>query len=132
MRAAIQTIASQDGSACNIVVPQDPGQAGKDQASSIIGENAGYRISAERETGKKETRAEPFAAQCEAGNVYLLRGPWNEAFIDELCEFPNGRADDQVDAASGAFNKLVAVPPPMVITQQMVQKVLMSGRKRRF
>lgn len=132
MRAAIQTIASQDGSACNIVVPQDPGQAGKDQASSIIGENAGYRISAERETGKKETRAEPFAAQCEAGNIYLLRGPWNEAFIDELCEFPNGRADDQVDAASGAFNKLVAVPPPMVITQQMVQKVLMSGRKRRF
>ena len=27
---------------------------------------------------------------------------WNEAFLDELMEFPNGRHDNQVDAISGA------------------------------
>lgn len=35
-----------------------------------------------------------------------MGGPWNTAFLDELCSFPYSRNDDQVDAASGAFNKL--------------------------
>jgi predicted phage terminase large subunit-like protein len=105
VRKAIKTMASHDGIACTVVIPQDPGQAGKEQAASIIGENAGSIIVAERETGPKATRAEPLAAQCEAGNVYLLRAPWNETFIEELCSFPQGH-DDQVDAAAGAFNRL--------------------------
>ena len=46
------------------------------------------------------------AAQAEAGNVVLIEGPWNGTFLDELCAFPNGKNDDIVDAASGAFNKL--------------------------
>ena len=57
-------------------------------------------------TGSKDIRLDPFQAQCEAGNVYLVRGPWNEAFIEELCAIPNGRFRDQSDAAGGAFNKL--------------------------
>jgi predicted phage terminase large subunit-like protein len=39
--------------------------------------------------------------------VVLVRGKWNEPFIDELCNFPAGH-DDQVDAASGAFEELVS------------------------
>lgn len=85
VRKAIKNTASQDGRACAIVIPKDPGQAGVDQSSSIIAENAGYKITAERETGDKGTRAEPLAAQNGAGNVYLLRAPWNERFIDQLC-----------------------------------------------
>jgi len=46
------------------------------------------------------------AAQCESGNVKVLKGDWNTAFLDELCSFPYSRNDDQVDAASGAFTKL--------------------------
>lgn len=129
VRRAIKNTASVDGRACHIVIPQDPGQAGKDQAASIIGENAGYRISAERETGAKDTRAEPFAAQLEAGNVYLLRGPWNEAFIDELCGFPQGN-DDQVDAAAGAFNHLAGVKGPMIITPEILARSLQAGPRR--
>lgn len=34
----------------------------------------------------------------EAGKVFLLRGEWNRAFLDEVAEFPHGRHDDQVDA----------------------------------
>ena len=52
-------------------------------------------------------RAEPFAAQCEAGNVKLIRGSWTSAYMDELCAFPTGAFDDQVDASSGAFQKVV-------------------------
>ena len=133
VRQAIKNAATHDGQGCHIVVPQDPGQAGKDQASSIVAENAGWRISSERETGSKTTRAEPFAAQCEAGNVSLLRGPWNEAFISELCSFPGQGADDQVDAAAGAFNKLASLNAPMTITADMLQQLAKAtphGRRR--
>ncbi len=51
--------------------------------------------------------ARPFRSECANGNVYLVAGPWNQAFIDELCAFPKGSNDDQVDGASGAYNWLV-------------------------
>ncbi len=53
-----------------------------------------------------DTRAKPASAQAEAGNVKLLRGDWNEAFLDEICAFPNGQFDDQVDAFADALNEL--------------------------
>jgi predicted phage terminase large subunit-like protein len=67
----------------------------------------GYSIATEREEGNKEYRADPLAAQCEHGLVKLGEGQWNQAFIDELCAFPNGAHDDQVDAASAAFRALM-------------------------
>lgn len=54
----------------------------------------------------KYTRALPFAARVEADKVFLLRRSWNQAFIDELCAFPLGRNDDQVDVCSGAYERL--------------------------
>ena len=97
--------ASQDGRDCRISIPQDPGQAGKQQAAYLVGKLAGYSIKATPETGAKEKRAEPLAAQAEAGNVDILKAPWNAAFYDEATIFPNGRKD-QIDAASRAFNEL--------------------------
>lgn len=61
-------------------------------------------------SGDKVTKSRPFRAQCAIGNVRLFRGPWNKAFIDELCDFPNGSYDDQVDGASVAYNDLALVP----------------------
>lgn len=90
----------------DIWMEQEGGSGGKDSAKMTIQNLAGFNVHAEPSTGSKETRAEPFAAQCEAGNVVLVRGEWNGAYIDELCAFPTGRNDDQVDASSGAFNKL--------------------------
>jgi predicted phage terminase large subunit-like protein len=54
--------------------------------------------------------AKKFAAQCEHGFVNLLEAPWNDAFVEELCAFPNGAHDDQVDAASAACRALVRRP----------------------
>lgn len=129
VRAAIKRMAASDTRACHIVVPQDPGQAGKDQAQSIIKENVGYIIKAIRETGSKDVRAEPFAAQCEAQNVKILRGPWNEEFINELCAFPQGH-DDQVDAAAGAFNYFVVKRLPS-IPDSLVEAIQNMPRRQR-
>lgn len=107
VRKLIKATAETDGVNVQISLPQDPGQAGKVQSKDMIAMLAGYRAHAEPETGDKITRAEPFAAQCEAGNVYLIRGDWNEAYLDELCLFPGGSFKDQVDASSGAFGRLV-------------------------
>jgi predicted phage terminase large subunit-like protein len=57
-------------------------------------------------TGSKEVRAEPYEAQVQADNVMLARGAWNRDFIDKHETFPAGKYKDQVDAASGAFNKI--------------------------
>jgi predicted phage terminase large subunit-like protein len=56
--------------------------------------------------GDKIERAEPFAAQWQAGNVKLVSGSWNRAYLEELRSFPNGKNDDQVDGSSGGYNKL--------------------------
>jgi predicted phage terminase large subunit-like protein len=67
---------------------------------------AGFPVVAEAISGDKETRAFNFAAQVNAGNVRLVHGEWNRAFIEELRAFPMGTHDDQVDAGSDAFNRL--------------------------
>lgn len=89
-----------------ILLEQEGGSGGKESAEISIRELAGYAVYAEHPTGSKEVRAEPFAAQCEAGNVKIKRAPWNEEFLRELEVFPNGTHDDQVDTSAGGFNKL--------------------------
>ncbi len=106
----IQSTAILDGDSCRIRIPQDPGGAGKFEAYHLAGMLRGYSVSAEREEGSKENRADPFAAQCEHGFVKLVEAPWNQAFIEELCAFPSGAHDDQVDAASAAFRALMRRP----------------------
>lgn len=109
VRTLIGNTTMHDGALVTVVVPQDPGQAGKDQAANLIAGLAGSIAKSTRETGKKEIRAEPFASQWQAGNVDVVRGAWNEAFFNELEGFPSSLVhDDQVDAASGAFAELKA------------------------
>lgn len=87
-------------------LPQDPGQAGKDQAQSYIKFLAGFIVKAIPESGSKESRAEPFAAQWQAGNVDLVAGDWNEMYLTQLESFPESKFKDMVDASSSAFNEI--------------------------
>lgn len=84
----------------------DPGQAGKEQSQSYIKMLAGFTVSAVRESGTKEARAEPFAAQWQAGNVYVVAGPWTETLLGQYESFPESKFKDLVDAGSNAFNEL--------------------------
>jgi predicted phage terminase large subunit-like protein len=85
---------------------QDPGSAGKDSAEATNRLLVGFPAFFEPVTGDKETRSEPLESAFQGGLVKLIQAHWNEAFVSELCAFPKGKNDDQVDAASSAFTKL--------------------------
>jgi predicted phage terminase large subunit-like protein len=109
VREMVRRIAGNDGIKVRIGLAQDPGQAGVDQVQSYVQLLAGFIVDIVRETGDKITRADPYASQWQAGNIDLLRGPWNEAFLAEHEAFGDMKDhDDQVDAASGAFLMLTA------------------------
>ena len=98
--------AALDGQHVRGWVEQEPGSGGKESAQLTVRDMAGFPYYAEPVSGDKVIRAEPLAAQWQAGNVKLVRGAWNKAYLDEMEAFPSGVHDDQVDASSGAFNKL--------------------------
>lgn len=97
----------QDGAGVAQDLPQDPGQAGKSQKSYLASKLHGYPAFFSPETGSKELRAEPFAAQAQALNVSLVRGNWNAGYLDEIESFPAGRLRDRMDATSRAYARLV-------------------------
>jgi predicted phage terminase large subunit-like protein len=98
--------AKWDGTKVKIIVPEDPGSAGKDQALGFIRMFSGYKVTKVRETGSKTTRADTFASQVNAGNVTIVKGAWNRDYVEEHRTFPNGKNDDMVDASSGAFSDI--------------------------
>lgn len=74
-------------------------------ADALDREVAGIRLV--KPLGGKEARAHVASAYWEAGDVVLPPDqPWVAAFVDELCGFPNGEHDDQVDMLSQAVNFL--------------------------
>lgn len=107
----VEDVVTDDGYGCYQSLPQDPGQAGKAQKWQLAEKLAGYVFEITPETGDKETRAEPFAAQWGAGRVFLVRGPWMAELIEELRNFPAGSYKDQVDALSRVFAALVRPDP---------------------
>lgn len=108
MKQTAELDRTRHGNAVQIEIEQEPGSSGVDSISAQIKMLAGFRVHADRVSGSKDVRLEPFAAQAEAGNVELLRGAWNGAFIDEMCAVPNGTYRDQADATGGAYNKLAS------------------------
>ena len=106
VEALIKNTASQDGYGVTVYGEQDPGSAGIADSGNFVRMLAGYDVRISRPTKDKETRARPISAQCEVGNIKVLKGAWNEEFFTELENFPEGKHDDIVDALSGAFNAL--------------------------
>ena len=54
----------------------------------------------------KFTRAMSWSPLAEEGRVRLVQGTWIDSFVDEICGFPDGEHDDQVDAVSLAVRML--------------------------
>lgn len=92
-----------------IWIEQPPG-LGKESTDTVIKELQGFSVYANPVQGDKVERAEPFAAQWQAGNVKLVRGQWKHVYLEELRGFPTGKHDDQVDASAGAYNMIHRAP----------------------
>ena len=109
--ALVRQTAETDGRNVAVRMEQEPGSSGvkviDDYTRRVL---MGWDFQGVPSTGNKEVRANPLASQAEAGNVKLVRGPWINAFLDEIELFPLGSHDDQVDAASGALLDLTSEP----------------------
>jgi predicted phage terminase large subunit-like protein len=104
----VRQTAELDGRRVPIYMEQEPGSAGValiDHYSRLL---AGWNFRGERSTGSKADRAQPLAAQAEAGHVKLVRGTWTKDFLDEAEIFPLGSHDDQIDATTLGFGKITA------------------------
>ena len=110
----IARTARLDGYEVEIWLEQEPGSGGKESAAISVQDLAGYNVRTQTMTGSKLARAGAYAAQVEAGNVYLVvtgdpaRDAWVEPYLAEHHAFDgSGKGhDDQVDGSSLAFNKL--------------------------
>ncbi len=95
-----------------VIIEQEPGSAGKTVIDHYVHTVLkDFVADGRRTTGDKFVKAQPFFAAAEAGKIRLLRGSWNQPFIDEILQFPDGDHDDQVDSTSGAYVDLITKRP---------------------
>lgn len=115
-----------DGRGCAQREEKEGGASGKAVVEARARALKGYDYRGVLVSGDKVTRAKPYRSQCEAGNVFLLRtgdasrDAWIEPYIQELCGFPTGAHDDQVDGSSCAFNAILLEPVGYVNVREAV------------
>lgn len=114
----IRETAEADGENVYVGVEREPGSGGKESAESTIMNLEGFAAYEDIPIGDKPYRADPYSVQVNKGNVILVRGDWNHAFIEEHRYFPFGTYKDQVDAAAGAFKALKTVRRAGLITSK--------------
>lgn len=111
----IRQTAVMDGYDVTQYAEEEPGSSGKDASLAFVNLLVGFSAKGIRSTGNKVIRADALASQAEVGNVKLVKGEWNRAFLEEITSFPTGAHDDQVDGASGAFNQVVESTQPLLL-----------------
>ena len=111
VRQLIYDTGLSDGRRTQIIVAHDPGQAGIDQMERYESELRGlnFRPFKERDLGSKEERAQNHATEGELHKIYLREAPWNDEYIEEHIDFPQGKFKDRVDGTSMAYAILYKV-----------------------
>jgi predicted phage terminase large subunit-like protein len=106
VEAEILSTAISDGKNVEIWMEQEPGSAGINSINNYEKLLSKFTFRGQKETGSKVLRASKTAADAGNGKIKILQGIWNMDFLDELDFFPDSRFKDQVDALSGAHDKL--------------------------
>lgn len=126
-----------------IYAEQEGGSGGKEVMQQLIKKLAGFPIFRDLASGSgtrrsggvilpggaKVTRAQPLAAQAQAGNVKLIGGSWNSDFLSEITAFPESAHADQVDAAAAGLNRLAALAQP---DEVIAEKERIAVHSQRF
>ena len=116
--ALMKSLATTDGKACAVREQREGGASGKAVITARARLLRGHDYEEVPVGVNKVLFSKPLRSQCAAGNVCILRtgdparDAWIEPFLAELCAFPTGKHDDQVDGASTAFNSLGELPIP--------------------
>jgi predicted phage terminase large subunit-like protein len=127
--------AMKDGLKTIIWLEQEPGGGGKDSAMGSVRGLAGFRVRPDKvgkSDGDKENRADAFSTQVNIGNVSMVEATWNRDYIEELRYFPRSRYKDQVDASSGAFNKLAMARIVLGGMNTIINQQMSSQRDERL
>jgi len=99
----VQTTAHIDGRSTTVLLEQEGGSAGKTVVHGMKTRVlVGFTVESEKRSGPKEEYWRPVSSLASAGGVWLVEGPWNQAFIEELSNLPIGH-DDQADCTSLGF-----------------------------
>lgn len=128
LHALVRSTAEADGPEVIVAMPQDPGQAGKDQAQTFARELAGFDVRTRPVSGDKVQRAGPWSSQVGARNAALVRGPWTPGYVAQHHAFPDGPHDDKVDASDQAFNELALGGQP--VTREALRAAVGTLRGR--
>lgn len=67
--------------------------------------------------GDKEVKAAPMEQIFYAGNVHLLKAPWNKRFIEHFTSFPDGTHDDYVDATAVLYHEFDKPTSRLIMTR---------------
>lgn len=103
--------AEMDGQGCKVRIEQEPGSSGKIAIAHFVKLLCAFDVRGIVSTGPKLLRFQPFASQCEAGNVTFITGAWNTSCIEELeaLQIDDSHAhDDYADGISVAYNQLAS------------------------
>jgi predicted phage terminase large subunit-like protein len=108
--------AKQAGAAYRIRWEQEPGASGIKDSRRLVGllraafAKHGLPLDAQgvRPQGDKLARAKALASTAQVGDVKLVAGRWNEAWLRHMHGQPDLPHDDIMDASAGAFNELSA------------------------
>lgn len=108
----IRKTAERDGK--NVIVgwEQEPGSAGIMAMEQIKTSLKGFRCKPVRPQGDKVQRALPYATAAQNDRVFLLRGTWNDQYVNALHNFDGSSkplVNDLTDASSGAHEILNSI-----------------------
>lgn len=113
----IMAIAAQDSPSVKVRWELEGGSAGKlyeqQLISKLLAAMPSIDAKAEKPLGDKVTRAIPTATAAAEGRVKLLRGAWNDRFLNAISNFdgsPQPLTNDIVDSLDGAIALLKSIP----------------------
>lgn len=107
---AVVDAARRDGPTVKVVIEREPGQSGLAQMAHFAQALAGIAlVEPFSPSGPKPVRAQLVSGAAQQGRVDIVRGPWNQALLDEMEEFTGtslDHHDDQIDSLSQGFAAL--------------------------
>jgi predicted phage terminase large subunit-like protein len=87
----------ENGYSLNSIIEIEPKSSGKDVVNTLKKQTSLNIKEAKNPTKDKEARANDISPFIESGRVYLVRGGWNDDFIQQCATFPNAKHDEEVD-----------------------------------